>query len=265
MMGPAHSLSGATVWLSAGGAAALSGHPMPWQVLVIGALVCAGAALAPDLDQKSATISRAFGPISHGLCVLVGRISEAMYNGTRGRGERHRNGGHRTLTHTALWALMLGVLFSVAAAWGGHWAVLVILFIHMVLAVEGLLWRAARGRSSDILVWLLGASSAWILARLLARSADGSHWLFSADAPAYLWLGIPIVVGAVVHSIGDALTISGAPILWPLPIAGKRWYPLGTPHFMRFRAGAWVEVKVLMPLFMVIGGAGGLVGLGLVG
>ncbi len=264
MMGPAHSLSGAAAWLSAGAAAALLDHPMPWPVLLIGALVCAGAALAPDLDQKSATISRAFGPLSHALCIAVGRLSEAVYNATRGRGERHRNGGHRTLTHTWLWALMLGTLFSAVATWGGHWAVLVILFIHMVLAIEGLLWRAARGSSSDILVWLLGATSAWILARVLTRPGHGAHWLFPDDTPAYLWLGIPIVLGAVVHSIGDALTVSGSPILWPLPIGGKRWYPLGTPRFMRFRAGAWVEVKVLMPLFMVIGGAGGLAALGLI-
>ncbi|CAM5319303.1 Metal-dependent hydrolase OS=Streptomyces cyaneofuscatus OX=66883 GN=G3I52_10165 PE=4 SV=1 [Streptomyces cyaneofuscatus] len=26
---------------------------------------------------------------------------------------------------------------------------------------------------------------------------------------------------------------------------------------MRFRAGSWVEIKVLMPAFMVLGGVGG--------
>ena len=64
MMGPAHSLSGAAAWLGVGAAAAAAGHTMPWPVLVVGALICAGAALAPDLDHKSATISRAFGPLS---------------------------------------------------------------------------------------------------------------------------------------------------------------------------------------------------------
>lgn len=264
MMGPAHSLSGATAWLSAGAAAALLDHPMPWPVLVIGTLICAGAALAPDLDQKSATISRAFGPLSHGLCIIVGKLSEGVYNATRARREPHRNGGHRTLTHTGVWALLLGALFAAGAAWGGHWVVLGILFVHMVLAAEGLLWRATRGSSSNVLVWLLGATSAWILARVLAQPGNGAHWLFPAGTPDYLWLGVPVVLGAVVHSIGDALTVSGAPILWPLPIVGKRWYPLGTPRFLRFRAGAWVEMKVLMPLFMVIGGAGGLAALGLV-
>ncbi len=63
MMGPAHSLSGAAAWLSVRAATAATGHSMPWPVLLAGALICAGAALAPDLD-KAATISRAFGPVS---------------------------------------------------------------------------------------------------------------------------------------------------------------------------------------------------------
>lgn len=264
MMGPAHSLSGAAAWLGVGAAATALDHPMPWPVLVAGALICAGAALAPDLDQKSATISRAFGPLSRILCAVIDRLATAVYNGTRGKGERRRSGGHRTLTHTWPWALFIGGGFSAAAVLGGRWALLVILFIHMVLAVEGLLWRLARV-SSDVLVWLLGATAAWILAGVLDRPGNGADWLFTGDGQEYLWIGLPIVVGAMVHNFGDALTISGCPVLWPIPIRGRRWYPLGTPRFMRFRAGAWVESKVLMPMFMVLGGAGSLVALGVVG
>lgn len=264
MMGPAHSLSGAAAWLGVGAAAAGLGHPMPWPVLLTGALISAGAALAPDLDHKSATISRSFGPFSRILCGVIDKLAEGVYNATRGKGERHHSGGHRTLTHTFAWAVFLGAGFSAAAVTGGHWAVLVILFIHMVLAVEGLLWRAARV-SSDILVWLLGATSAWTLAGVLDQPGNGAGWLFTEHGQEYLWLGLPIVVGALAHDIGDAITISGCPILWPLSIAGKRWYPLGPPEFMRFRAGAPVETRLLMPLFMILGGAGALAALGLIG
>lgn len=254
MMGPAHSLSGAAAWLGLGAAAAAWDRPMPWTVLVAGTLICAGAALAPDLDQKSATISRAFGPLSKMLAAAIDKLSEAVYNATRAKGERRRTGGHRTLTHTWVWAVLVGAGFSAAAVAWGRWAVLVILFVHVVLAVEGLLWRMARV-SSDVLVWLLGATSAWLLAGALDQPGGGADWL--ADGRPYLWLGVPIVLGSVVHTLGDALTVSGCPMLWPLPIAGKRWYPLGTPRFMRFRAGAWVENRVLMPAFMVLGAAGG--------
>ncbi|MFD8808410.1 metal-dependent hydrolase [Streptomyces sp. NPDC059597] len=256
MMGPAHSLSGAAAWLGVGAATAAFGYPMPWPVLLVGALICAGAALAPDLDHKAATISRSFGPVSRRVCEVVDKLSYAVYKATRKPGDARRSGGHRTLTHTWLWAVMLGAACSgMAVAWG-RWAVLAILFVHMVLAIEGLLWRAARGSSSDVLVWLLAATSAWILAGMLDKDGNGSRWLFDAHGREYMWLGLPIILGALVHDIGDALTVSGCPILWPIPVGRKRWYPVGPPKAMRFRAGSWVEIKVLMPVFMVLGGVG---------
>lgn len=263
MMGPAHSLSGAAAWLGVGAAVAAAGHPMPWPVLIVGALICAGAALAPDLDHKSATISRAFGPISRSLCEIMDKLSHAVYKATRGHGDPRRNGGHRTLTHTWLWAVLIGVGASALAMTGGRWAVLGILFVHLVLAVEGLLWRMAR-TSSDVLVWLLGATSAWILAGVLNQPGNGSDWLFGDPGQEYMWLGLPIILGALVHDIGDALTVSGCPILWPIPIGRKRWYPVGPPKSLRFRAGSWVELKVLTPVFILIGGASGLGALDLI-
>ncbi|WP_344293001.1 metal-dependent hydrolase [Streptomyces synnematoformans] len=264
MMGPAHSLSGAAAWLGVGAAATAAGHEMPWPVLVVGALVCAGAALAPDLDHKSATISRAFGPLSRILCEIIDKLSAAVYKATKKPGDPRRSGGHRTLTHTWLWAVLIGTGFSALAVLGGRWAVLGILFVHMVLAVEGLLWRAARV-SSDVLVWLLGATSAWILAGVLDKPGNGSGWLFTEPGQEYLWLGLPIVLGALVHDLGDALTVSGCPVLWPIPVGRRRWYPIGPPDFMRFRAGSWIELKILMPAFMLAGAAGGLTAVGVVG
>ncbi|MDJ0342981.1 metal-dependent hydrolase [Streptomyces sp. H10-C2] len=264
MMGPAHSLSGAAAWLGVGAGAAALDHAMPWPTLVVGALICAGAALAPDLDHKAATISRAFGPISRALCEIIDKLSHATYTATRMKGDPRRNGGHRTLTHTWLWAALLGSGCSAAALFGGRWAVLGILFVHMVLAVEGLLWRQARA-SSDVLVWLLGATGAWVLADVLDNPGNGKDWLFTEPGQHYLWIGIPIVLGSLVHCIGDALTVSGCPILWPIPIGRKRWYPMGPPKFMRFRAGSWVEIKVLTPAFFVLGGVGALGALGFIG
>ncbi|MEW2546214.1 metal-dependent hydrolase [Streptomyces sp. NPDC047002] len=263
MMGPAHSLSGAAAWLGAGAAASALGHGMPWPVLVAGALISSGAALAPDLDHKAATISRAFGPISRWVCAFVDALSHFAYRSTRLKGDpSSRSGGHRTLTHTWLWAVLIGAGASALAVKGGRWAVLAILFVHMVLAVEGLLWRAARV-SSDVLVWLLGAFAAWTLAGILDEPGHGANWLFTDPGQEYLWLGLPIVLGALVHDLGDAITVSGCPILWPIPIGRKRWYAFGTPKPMRFRAGSWVEVKILMPLFMILGGLGGVVALGI--
>ncbi|MET9533302.1 MULTISPECIES: metal-dependent hydrolase [unclassified Streptomyces] len=254
MMGPAHSLSGAAAWLGVGAAATAYGHPMPWPVLVVGALISAGAALAPDLDHKAATISTAFGPLSHGLCAVVDGLATLVYKATRGKGDPRRAGGHRTLTHTWLWAVLLGAGASALAIYCGRWAVLGILFVHVVLAIEGLLWRASRPSSSTVLVWLLGAAGAWILAEILAKPGNGSDWLFTDPGQNYMWLGLPIVLGALIHDLGDAITVSGCPIFWPIPLGRKHWRHVGPPKFMRFRAGSWVELKILMPVFMVAGG-----------
>ncbi|MFF7248224.1 metal-dependent hydrolase [Embleya sp. NPDC008237] len=264
MMGPAHSLSGACAWMAAGAAADAYGRPMPWPVLVVGGLICAGAALGPDLDHKAATVSRSFGPISLILCGLVDALATATYRATRKKGDPRRNGGHRTLTHTWVWALLVGVGASAICAYGGRWGVLGVLFVHMVLAIEGLLWRQAR-LHSDILVWLLGGTSTWMLVEILNRPGNGSNWFFTEPGREYWWVGLPIALGALTHCIGDALTVSGCPILWPIPIGRKRWYPLGPPKSMRFRAGAKVEVKVLMPLFMAAGGLGAVGALGYLG
>ncbi|MFI6449710.1 metal-dependent hydrolase [Kitasatospora sp. NPDC050543] len=264
MMGPAHALSGAAAWLGAGALALSLDRPMPWPVLLTGALICAGAALAPDLDHKAATISRAFGPVSRNLCEVIDKLSYAAYKSTRKKGDPRRSGGHRTLTHTWLWAVMCGAGAAGICALGGRWGVLGVLFVHMVLAIEGLLWRHARV-SSDVLVWLLGATSAWMIADILDRPGNGAGWLFTEPGQEYLWIGVPIVLGALVHCIGDALTVSGCPILWPIPVGRKRWYPIGPPKAMRFRAGSWVELKVLSPVFMVLGGIGALGALGYIG
>ncbi|MGW7004604.1 metal-dependent hydrolase [Streptomyces sp. NPDC054933] len=264
MMGPAHSLSGAAAWLGVGAVAAGMHHPMPWPTLVVGALICAGAALAPDLDHKPATISRAFGPLSRGLCEIVEKLSLGVYNATRMKGDPHRNGGHRTLTHTLVWAVGCGAGASAIAMYGGRWGVLAVLFVHLVLAVDGLLWKEVKG-GHHVLVWLLGATGSWLLAGVLDDPGMGKTWLFTQPEQHYLWIGIPVALGALVHCLGDALTVSGCPILWPVPIGRKRWYPMGPPHFMRFKAGSWVEIKVLMPLFMGIGGVSCVAALGLLG
>lgn len=58
--------------------------------------------------------------------------------------------------------------------------------------------------------------------------------------PAHQWawfLGAGAALGTLAHIGGDALTLSGVPIAWPLLHGGKRWATFGAPRWMRFRAG----------------------------
>ena len=100
---------------------------------------------------------------------------------------------------------------------------------------------------------------------VLDKAGNGSNWLFDQPGQEYLWIGLPVALGSLVHCLGDALTVSGCPVLWPIPIGRRRWYPLGPPKVMRFRAGSWVEIKVLMPVFMGLGALGAVAALGFIG
>ena len=108
MMGHSHALTGAVAWL--GLAPVLAGLPLLNESsrfietgimagalkppeLIAGALVCAGAAMLPDLDHPSATIAQTFGPLTWGLSKAVNWLA----------------GGHRAATHSLLFAIGAGV------------------------------------------------------------------------------------------------------------------------------------------------------------
>ncbi len=64
-------------------------------------------------------------------------------------------------------------------------------------------------------------------------------------------LGLAVGPGMVVHSVGDAVTESGAPLLWPVTIRQRRWYPVGSPRAVRFRTGGRMETWVVAPALTV--------------
>jgi hypothetical protein len=56
-----------------------------------------------------------------------------------------------------------------------------------------------------------------------------------------------------VHCLGDSLTRSGCPWMWPLPIGGETWYEIRLPRPLRFRTNGWFERLIIVPL--LLGGA----------
>lgn len=66
-----------------------------------------------------------------------------------------------------------------------------------------------------------------------------------------LVVGVAAALGCFVHCLGDALTVSGCPFLWPLPILGETWYELRPPRLLRFRTGKVFEKRIMVPLLVV--------------
>ncbi len=182
-MGHTHAISGAVLWLAAAGmvdrfAPALASHGVAETAAA--ALVCAGAAMLPDLDHPSSTVAHALGPVTHGLARGVARVS----------------GGHRHATHSLVFAVAAGV-----AGWqlgsGGTWwsAVPVVLLAALALAALG----------------VTHTISAAVLA------AVGALYVLHAAGGTLAWLGPAVGLGCLAHILGDALTERGVPLLWPYP------------------------------------------------
>jgi membrane-bound metal-dependent hydrolase YbcI (DUF457 family) len=195
------------------------------------AAVCAGAALLPDLDHPSSTVTRRFAVASWAACYAVRPLSRLVYDLTRGRRDTGR-GSHRGLTHTVVGAVLLGLALNLASARFGTPVLVGTLFVCIALAIKGL----------DSLV---PGPPSLVIAAGLTYAVE--HVVPGGTAGTAGWLGTAVTLGMVVHSVGDAVTETGAPLLWPLPIRQRRWYPVGSPRPLRFRTGGRVEAWLVAP------------------
>lgn len=238
MMGRTHALTG---WC-AGLAAAPMLRLTDLDQMIPFAAVVSGFALLPDLDHPNARASKLFGPITGVLSRVLRRISAAVYQLTKGPRDEKVTGKHRHLSHTVLFAAGLGTLTAMGTTAGGPYAVAGVLLLGLVLAANALgPW--------PLIAALVATGGSLIIAG--PPDLDGLNPLHQLGELSG-WLGIAVALGCVVHCIGDALTESGCPFLWPLPIRGETWYELRPPKVLRFRTGKSGERLVVFPVFAVI-------------
>ena len=258
MMGPSHALSGAAVW--AGGSLAMDYfagfHQTPLQ-LAVGTAMCAGGALLPDLDlsgrvttnQGGATVAHTFGVVSLFLAEVIEKVSLGVYDITKMRRDPRRDNGHRTLTHTLIFNIAVGIGVSALCNAFGKWAVIGVLFFTFAMALRGLFVKWAQRAGWLIVTIVSGAAAFGVFERLPGDRG-------------YPVLGLAIGVGGVVHLLGDMLTTHGCPIFWPLPVGRRMWRCIGVPDAVAVKVGGKVEVYLLRTAFTVItlAAAGTLVG-----
>lgn len=256
MMGRTHALSAAVVW--AGGAAAVGA---PGAVVAFGSAVSAGYALLPDVDHPKSTVAHTLGTLSRLVAAGVEGGSARVRKATCGHCRLDEAGGHRTLTHTAVAAVTVGGTVAVlalvsrtagiAAAAFGIW-----LGLHVALSatnrakVGEFLLPKRRGRSARWVWRLRGRVGAVLLAAIIGGAAA------SAIPGGWWWVGVAAGWGMLAHIFGDACTIWGVPLWWPLRIRSCRWTCVGLPRRARLRTGGVGELVVFWAL--LLGGAGGL-------
>jgi membrane-bound metal-dependent hydrolase YbcI (DUF457 family) len=224
----------------------LIGTPLPLALATAVTSLVIGAAVFPDIDHPEATVAHAYGPITHTLAKAIHGVSGTVYSLTRTRRDRDRDGGHRGLTHTLLFAAGMGVLtwWAVSAFW--LWAAAGILFVFSTFAVRALAGKWAHRHP----LWT-AAGAAWC-------AGAQTLFLWSAGQPELTarWLGLAVAAGCVVHMVGDCMTTQGCPVFFPVPIGGQVWRMVGTPRFLRFDTAADSGVELLLGrLSLVTGGA----------
>lgn len=209
MMGGSHATSGAAAWLALAGTAEVAGYATGAGVLgeispggvIAGTLVTAGAAILPDIDHPSGTAARTAGPFSRTAARLVGSAV-----------------GHRGATHTLLAVVVFTLLAGVVAAadWRHTLPVVGEVQVGSVLAVTVMTVFAVSALKlvkGKIAPWLTGAAVALTVAVAAPDTA--------------VWLPVAVGLGALVHILGDALTVQGVPFpTWPLTVKPKVATPL---------------------------------------
>lgn len=248
MMGPSHALSGAAAWLA--GSWALdhfAGYGQSPLAVAVGATVCAGGALLPDLDlsgkvtrnQGGATVARTFGVFSLFVAEVIEKISLGVYTATKLSKDPRRNNGHRTFTHTLPFAGLVGWGTTAACAHWGKWAVVIIVFFMAGLALRGLFdeWAERAG-------WVIVTLTSGVIAWFTAGNLPGDR--------GYPMLGFAVGIGCFVHLLGDMITKNGVPILWPIPLGRRMWRMIGVPNGMAVRVGGKTETLVLRTIFTAV-------------
>nr|WP_211228449.1 metal-dependent hydrolase [Glycomyces tenuis] len=247
-MGPTHAMSGAALWLAGSAVASVAfGVDQSSAELVVGTIAVSGAALYPDIDcagkvtenKGGSTVARSFGVVSLFVAECVERLCYWFYLLTKSKKDKKRKNGHRTFTHTALHAALVGTGVGFLAASFGKPAVIAVLFILTGLAVRGLL-PASVNRMG------------WVITTAVALAASYGMYHLLPEHRSYWILGLAMGIGCFIHILGDMITKMGSPLFFPIPIKKRRWADLGLPNSIALRAGGKGENRILLPILTFI-------------
>lgn len=227
MMGKNHALSGLAAGLLV---AAQLGYRDVSAALPF-AVVVAGYALAPDLDCSESTASRFLGWLSELLSSVLETLSAVAFRLTATSADTRSCGTHRHLTHTITFALVAGCAAEVTGALS-PWVVL------------GWIVFGVLAAGAAISEWLLPILAAGVLAPVITEHLTP----MSVLAPMQHWTGLAVGLGCLVHILGDAITVSGVPMLWPIRVSGQAWHELHLlPCGLRLHTGLLFEKWIIHP------------------
>lgn len=224
MMGKTHALSGVAVGLAVAPAV---GFTQLWTAIPF-TMLTAGYALLPDLDHPTSSASNLLWGFTETISKSLRHASGRLYERTKGSRDENWNGKHRHLTHTILFALVVG-LVAAGLCELTAWSALPIFLFGLLLAAD---------RLGDWVGWLGLAGGALMLPQIFLGETFG--WQ----------IGLAVAIGCLTHDIGDALTLGGCPLIaliWPWEIQGETWFEVRLLGPLSFRTGGTVEEWIVTP------------------
>lgn len=240
VMGPTHSMSGVTAGAATIAIAGAMGQSISAPEALITVGITAGAALLPDIDAPTGTLSRSFGPITKVLSKATNKASAGIVNMTGTKQDGTCSNGHRKFTHTLLFCALISVATYFGIQYGGNIAALGIFFFLTTLALRGVFAKWSK-KQGTIPVLLAAAGLTAVAGTLVMETLSP------------VLLATCVAVGTVTHLLGDAITVSGVPVAAPfVKIKGKRWYDLHIiPSALQIRAGKKAD-DVLLVIFAIV-------------
>ncbi|MFF2369683.1 metal-dependent hydrolase [Agromyces sp. NPDC058110] len=214
MMGITHATSGAAAWIAVTSTMPVLGlgaYPLDPVGVLAGTAVAAGAALLPDADHHSATISHSVPVLGRLMARTVGTLS----------------GGHRQGAHSAIAVVVIMVL-----AWA-------LTLITVPVDGHGTIAIGAGVGTAVLTCFGLkarGFAKSWFAAWAAGAAVGAAIVVFAPEQVA--WFPLAVTLGFVVHLLGDFLTGGVPGVLWPqvlrppervreTPVVNRLWLASG--------------------------------------
>lgn len=185
MMGRTHALTG----IAAGISMTMYAAKFPVTDAVIGIVVCAGAALLPDIDHPRSTVSNTYGPLTRGLSWVMNTLT----------------GGHRRGTHSLPGIFVMGLAAQAGVMARETTAGKVGLCVILSLLMSALV------RLLRIPGWLDDLLPIPVVIGLVCLT----HIRLDI-------VPVALMAGCAVHVVGDILTKTTCPVFWPFSNKGVK-------------------------------------------
>jgi membrane-bound metal-dependent hydrolase YbcI (DUF457 family) len=183
---------------------------------------CAGAALTPDWDHRSSSVTIMWGPLSR----VVHRVVHVVFRG-------HRGGTHDWLVAPVLFAALayLAALHPISTG----------------VAVAVVVGAALRALAFVI----PGDNEKFWPVNLLVSA--GAGWAVVTYASYPWWLPLAFGLGVVAHIVGDAVTRASV----PRPLSWLNGRQRGDDYDDGpLVTGAWYEAWIVFPVLLLVTAAG---------